>query len=535
MLTSEQINEIHRLHVVEKWSLRKVAKHLRIGRRTLHKYLETPSPPPPSRERTSKLDPYKTAIAELLEKDPSARAPVIAQRLQTLGYTGGITILKEHLHVVRKSAARRRAYVRMEPGPGERFDIDWGHFGALIYNGTPRKLYAFCLVECHSRKMYLEFTHSQNFETFVRCHIHAFDALQGCARELWFDNLATAVAEHEGNLVRFNPRFLAFARDYGFIPRACHVAAAWEKGKVERAIGYVRQNFWPLRTFQDLADVNLQAQKWLHEIANQRKHRETGQAPDARFQPELLRPVPILAPDYRDSTEALVHKDLRLSFDGNRYCAPPRYVGQKLTVKADSSSVTLYDQVKEVASYARCWERGLTFGAERFEKELHAQMAAAQRSATQQRVIAMLGPASEEYLRRLADTDRSLVRQVRELVGLIRDYGPEAVAAALSKAHAAGAFGTDYIANILRQQQTRREVQPPLHFRQSELNDLAIDPVSLADYDALILQPRKDSHDQSAPQTEPTEPHHDEPSTRSDRQRRGGQQLEFFPSSGIPD
>jgi len=517
MLTSDQINEIHRLHWIEKWSLRKIARHLHIGRHTLAKYLATPAPAAARRERTSMLDPYKPAIAELLQQDSSAAAPVIAQRLQTLGYTGGITILKDYLHAVRRSSAARRAYVRMEPGPGERFDIDWGHFGTLLYNGTPRKLYAFCLVECHSRKMYLEFTHSQNFETFVRCHIHAFEAFQGCARELWFDNLATAVAEHEGNLVRFNPRFLAFARDYGFIPRACHVAAAWEKGKVERAIGYVRQNFWPLRSFHDLADVNSQARKWVDEIANQRKHRETGQAPDARFQPELLRPVPPLAPDYRDSVEALVHKDLRLSFDGNRYCAPPRYVGRKLTVKADSNSVTLYDQTKEIVCYARCWERGRTFGAERFQKELYAQMAAAQRSATQQRLIALLGPASEEYLRRLAATDRSLARQVRELVDPISEYGPEAVAAALSKAHAAGAFGADYIANILRQQQTRREVQPPLRFQQPELNDLTTDPVSLADYDAFILRSRKESHDPSASETEPTNPDDDEPPTRSDR------------------
>ncbi len=214
---------------------------------------------------------------------------------------------------MRKNDVLRRAYVRMEPSPGERFDIDWGHFGALSYNGTPRKLYAFCLVECHSRKMYLEFTHSQSFETFVRCHMHAFQILGGCARELWFDNLATAVAEHEGNLVRFNPRFLAFAREYNFIPRACHVAAAWEKGKVERAIGYVRQNFWPLRSFADLSDVNSQARRWLQEVANRRKHRETGQTPDDRFQPEALRPLPLLTPDYRDIAEALVHKDLRLT------------------------------------------------------------------------------------------------------------------------------------------------------------------------------------------------------------------------------
>ena len=131
---------------------------------------------------------------------------MIAQRLQPLGYTGGVTIIKEYLRDLRRNSTVRRAYVRMEPAAGERFEIDWGYFGALVYNGATHKLYAFCLVECHSRKMYLEFTHSQSFETFVRCHMHAFEMMTGIARELWYDNLATAGAEHEGNLVRFNPR-----------------------------------------------------------------------------------------------------------------------------------------------------------------------------------------------------------------------------------------------------------------------------------------------------------------------------------------
>ena len=150
-------------------------------------------------------------------------------------------------------------------------------------------------------------------------------------------------------MVCFNPRFLGFAREYNFVPRACHVRAAWEKGKVERTIGYVRQNFWPLRSFTSLADVNAQARQWLKEVANRRKHRETSQSPDERFQPESLKPLPAMVPDYRDAAEALVHKDIRLSFDGNRYCVPPRYVGHKLTVKADASSVTIYDQHHEVA------------------------------------------------------------------------------------------------------------------------------------------------------------------------------------------
>ena len=248
------------------------------------------SSPPTRRDRASKLDPFKPAIAELLEQDAAAQAPVVTQRLRTLGYDGGETIVKDYLRALRAESKARRAYVRVEPGPGERFDIDWGHFGALTYNGASRKLYAFCLVEATAAGCIWNSLTARRFETFVRCHIHAFDDFGGCARELWFDNLATAVAEHEGNLVRFNPRFLGFAREYGFIPRACHVAAAWEKGKVERAIGYVRQNFWPLRTFTDLADVNAQARHWVRDIANQRKHRETGQAPAERFQQEFLRP-----------------------------------------------------------------------------------------------------------------------------------------------------------------------------------------------------------------------------------------------------
>ena len=72
----------------------------------------------------------------------------------------------------------------------------------------------------------------------------------------------------------------------------------------------------------------------------------------------------------------------------------------------------------------------------------------------------------------------------------------------MSKAHAARAFGADYIANILRQQQQRREVQPPLRLRDPALNEPATDPLSLAEYDAFILRSRKESRDTTAPETE---------------------------------
>jgi hypothetical protein len=93
MLGPEQINEIHRLSLVEKWPQRRIARHLHIGRHTLAKYLNTPAPPPSRRDRTSKLDTFKPAIAEFLQQDPKVPVQVLFQRLQTLSYDGGITIL----------------------------------------------------------------------------------------------------------------------------------------------------------------------------------------------------------------------------------------------------------------------------------------------------------------------------------------------------------------------------------------------------------------------------------------------------------
>jgi transposase len=531
MLNVEQINEIHRLRHGEHWSLRKMARHLHLARKTIRKYLHSPMPAPARRRRTTKLDPFKSVVASLLEQDASASAVVLLQRLRPLGYEGGVTILRNYLCQLRANLAPRRAFVRMEPSPGERFEIDWGHFGALDYAGDKRKLYAFCLVEAHSRMLYLEFTHSQGFETFIRCHLHAFQVLNGVARECWYDNLLTVVAEHDGTLVRFNPRFLAFARECDFYPRACNPAAAWEKGKVERGgIGYVRQNFWPLRQFTDLSDVNRQARQWLDEVANQRIHRETRQRPCDRFRPDCLRSLPGLAPDYRDTAEVFVQKDLRLQFDGNRYCAPPHLVGQRLLVKADASSVTLYHRNQEIVRYPRCWRRGQTFGAERFEKELLAQRAAAQRSQAQRRLIALLASdcsqeTVEAYLRGLADSNRSLSRQITELLQLIRQYGPEAVAGALQRASTARAYGADYVANLLRQQLSPRDPQPPLQLRDPELNQLVTDPLSLLDYDAFILDARKESHD-DAPRTEAgtTEAFQHEPAPGADPEGSGYQE-----------
>src|SRR3981081_918559 len=147
MLDTDQINDLHRLYWSERWSVRRIERHLKMSWRTIRKYLHAPAQVPKLRNRPGKLDSFKGNIAEWLEKDPQVTAAVIEQRLRPLGYAGGQSILQEYVRKVRPHLALRRAFVRMEPVAGERFEVDWGHFGALTYWGDTRKLYAFALVD----------------------------------------------------------------------------------------------------------------------------------------------------------------------------------------------------------------------------------------------------------------------------------------------------------------------------------------------------------------------------------------------------
>ena len=202
-----------------------------------------------------------------------------------------ITIVRDLLRKIRGSQKQRTAYIRFESEPGEQMQIDWGHFGSLIYGHTKRKLYALAVIECYSRMLYVEFTHSQKQQNLHQCLLNAFGFFGGSPKELVFDNMPTAVIERQGCLIRFNDAFLDFLTTFKIFPKACNVRAAHEKGKVERVIGYVRKNFWPLRTFTTLADVQTQLKHWLATVANDRVHQTTGQRPKERFGNAIVIPA----------------------------------------------------------------------------------------------------------------------------------------------------------------------------------------------------------------------------------------------------
>jgi len=490
MIDKRTIFEMHRL-AHNGLSVRKIARTLGIARQSVHKYLDNPTLTRARFTRSSKLDPFKDEIARLLEMDPKVSAAVMHQRLTDQGFDGGMTIVRDYLQDVRAATKKPQPVIRFESAPGVQCQTDWGHFGAMAYGDTQRKLYCLAVIECYSRLLYLEFTHSQRQETLHRCLLHAFHFFQGTPKELVHDNMLTAVLERQGPLVRFNEHFLEFLRPFQITPVACNVAQPQEKGKVEKgAIHYIRHNFWPLRTFRDLTDLQAQANQWRDQVANVRVHTTTGHRPNERFDPQAMRALPALLPDCRDTTLVKVHTDFSLRFDGHTYTVPPWLLGKSITVKADHHQVTCYFKEKTVATHLRCWQR-----KQRIELPQHREAAQKhhRRHWYSQEVAAFiaLGEIAKRYLEHLATTNEPLKKSIKKLLALKDDYGAQALLDAMQRATLHQAFGAHYIENILYQEMTPQRQHPPVRLKQPHLNHIRLEEPSLEEYDAFVITRNK--------------------------------------------
>jgi hypothetical protein len=294
------------------------------------------------------------------------------------------------------------------------------------------------------------------------------------------------VAERRGKLVRFHPRFLAYAGHHRFRPVACNVARGNEKGRVEDAIKYLRTPFWPGRSFRDLAGLNAQAQTWRDTVANQREHRATRKIPRLLVAEERPPLLPLGAPyDTDDGRSVVVPPPFRVAFDGNRYSVPWRLVGKPLTLRADAETVTLWYGRHRVARHARCWRRGVDVVLPAHADGLLARKPGAQ---TQWQVPAVeaLGPAATRYLGLIRAGTRSLRAELDHLLLLVTLYGPAPVEAALAALLAQAIVGSDHVEQWLRLHEAAPVAPPPLTLGDPRL---AVPPVrpNLQRYDALLL------------------------------------------------
>ncbi|MBW2655155.1 MAG: IS21 family transposase [Deltaproteobacteria bacterium] len=487
MINKRTIFEIHRLKDM-RFSVRQIAKTLNLDRSTIAKYIKYPDVTKrPRQGRSSKLDPFRGLIKDMVEQYSKVNAPVVLRKIQDKGFDGEITIVRQYLRHLRCNL--KQAFIRFESQPGQQMQIDWGHFGSLLYENSSRKLYALAVIESHSRMLYVIFTHSQNQATLHQSLVKAFKYFGGTPKEIVVDNMLTAVTERVGSMVRFNESFLNFLRPFSITPVACNVRAPYEKGKVESSIKYLRYNFWPLKTFIDLEDVNHQVLSWLN-TANQRMHQTTGEKPVHRFVKDALRSLPEPLPDFRETQTLKVYKDFGIRFDTNVYTVPPRLVGKSVTLKADSRKLSVYYKEKQVATHVRTWKK-----KDRIDLPSHSEQVKKLKKKVfmdkQIRVFMSLGQEAVDFLEKLADASQPLKKTVDRLLALSDDYGTASIIYALRKALKHKLYGFAYVQNILYQEMSPATQNQPVTLKDNELNEIRLAKPNLAEYDAIAIQRRK--------------------------------------------
>ena len=489
MINRRTVFEIHRLKDMQ-FSIRQIAKTLNLDRGTVARYIKHPDVTrKPKQGRPSKLDPFREDIKKMVKQYPKVKAPVVLREISDKGFDGEITIVREYLRLL-KHAGGKQAFIRFESKPGQQIQIDWGHFGSLVYDGSPRKLYALAVIEGHSRMLYVVFTHSQKQEVLHQCLAKAFRYFGGTPKEIVVDNMLTAVTERVGSMVRFNESFLDFLRHFSITPVACNIRSPHEKGKIENSIKYLRHNFWPLRTFTDLEDVNHQVLAWLNTTANQRLHQTTRQKPVQRFVKGALRPLPEPLPDFRETETLLVYKDFGIRFDTNVYTVPPRLVGKSVTLKADSRTISVYYKEKQVATHVRTWKK-----KQRIDLPSHSEQVKKLKKKIfmdkQIMIFMSLGQEAVDYLEKLSDASQPLKKTVLRLLALNDDYGTSSLIYALKKALEHKLYGFAYVQNILYQEMSPSIQHQPVDLKNDDLNHIRLPRPNLAEYDAIALQRRK--------------------------------------------
>lgn len=492
MIPRELEAQILRLFHAEKWRIGTIGRELGVHHSTVRRVLSHAGVPAGRFPvRPSLADPYVPFIVETLEKYPRLGASRLYEMVRERGYPGR----PDHFRSV---VARLRprppaeAYLRLRTLPGEQAQVDWAHFGKFTVGRAERVVWAFVMVLSFSRQIFLRFFLGAAMPSFVRGHVEAFDAFGGVARVLLYDNLKSAVLERRHDAIRFHPTLLELAAHYRFLPRPVAVARGNEKGRVERAIRYVRDNFFAARAWNDMDDLNAQARQWCLTTAALRpcpeeRTRNVGEV----FLEEKSRLLALPPNPFPVEERALVAvgRTPYVRFDLNDYSVPFDCAERDLVVLATEKQVRIVDATRVLAVHPRSFDR-----RQQIEDPAHVQaLIDSKREAREHRGLDRLhhaAPASHRLFAEAALRGTNLGSLTRGLLSCLDAYGAAALGEAITEALETDSPHLGAVRRFLEQRRRDLGKPPPLAVllpaaRRPELRDLVVHPHTLEAYDRL--------------------------------------------------
>ena len=293
--------------------------------------------PPPSPGRPSLLDPYHEYIRERV-RTGCLNTAVLFDEIRAMGYVGGRSTVKNFVQPLRPTLPPEPVQ-RFETPPGRQAQCDWAKFGSLQYpDGTVRPLWIFIYTLSYSRCLYIEFVHDTRQDTLFACLEHVFATFGSVPSTILSDNMTPMVIAHPvDGPIQWHPRFAAFAAFHGFTPKAARPYRGQTKGKVERPVRYVRDNFWPrVRRIEGIEDLNRQVATWIQTVADVRIHGTTHERPVDRRAADVAACAAWPASHrfwYGEEIVRRVYNDGYVCWDGHRWAVGYDWMGQEVIVQ----------------------------------------------------------------------------------------------------------------------------------------------------------------------------------------------------------
>ncbi len=389
-------------------------------------------------------------------------------KIEELFARQGVVVPYRTLHrfaVERCGFRARSTTVRVADGePGMECQIDFAQMGYLLdpETGKKRRVHALIFTAVLSRHMFVWLTYAQTLTAVIAgCEV-AWAFYGGCFRVLIPDNLKAVVTNADAVNPQLSKGWLDYAQHVGFGTDPARVRSPQDKPRVERAVQFVRGNFWAGEAFTDLADARARAEAWCAERAGTRIHGTTQRRPAEMFtelEAGCLLPVPEPY-DLPVFTRVKVHRDFHVEVAKALYSVPEQFLGSYLDARADSALVKLYATGRLIKTHPRQPAGGRSTDRADLPEE---KAGYALRDLA--RLIATCAGHGENvgiYAERLLDGPLpwTRMRSVYRLLGLVRRYGHEPVEAACERSLDLDVVSVSKIAAMLAKA-TERE-QPVL-------------------------------------------------------------------------
>jgi len=414
--------------------VRAIARALKVSRNSVRRVLASGKAEVPAIERVESLGEHRDRIKALYADCQGNRVRVIEELASDgveISYSTLTAFCRRHGIGVKE----KRPAGRYDFAPGQEMQHDTSPHDVRIGDKV-RRVQCASLVLCFSRIIYAQVYPQWNRFGAKVFLTEALQVIGGAATRCMLDNSSVVIARGTGKNAVPAPEMAAFADRFGFEFAAHELGDANRSARVERPFHYIENNFYPGRSFADLADLNTQLAAWCQRANTSfKKHLMTRPIDLFATERPSLKALPIYIPEVYDLACRMVDVEGFVCLHNNRYQVPDSMIGRKVEVRESKDRVRIFDGSKELAVYPRV-ERGLQ------KRSMLAEPSPGRSRRTshaaplrQEQELIGVGPEIADLTRRLrAHHGGRAVREIRALHRLYLDYPTDALRRAAARA-----------------------------------------------------------------------------------------------------